>query len=80
MFGTDRSVFATVDHSKHRARRAPLSSFFSLGSVRRLQPMVDERVQACLQRVRGLKVTGQVINIVEMLSAFGNGEFCSGRR
>jgi hypothetical protein len=79
LFGLDDSVFATVDHNKHRARRAPLNSFFSVGSVRRLQPMIGERVQACLERMRGLKASGRLINVVAMMSAFSNGEFCSGR-
>jgi cytochrome P450 len=78
MFGLDNSVFGTVDHNKHRARRAPLNSFFSIGSVRRLQPMIEERVQVCLERMRGLKVTGQLMNVVVVTSAFSNGEFCSG--
>ena len=78
MFGLDDSVFGTVDHSKHRARRAPLNSFFSVGSVRRLQPMIDERVQVCLERMKGLKETDQLMNVVFVTSAFSNGELCPG--
>jgi hypothetical protein len=40
--------------------------------------MIEERVQAFLERVRGLKATGQLINVVVMASAFSNSEFCSG--
>ena len=79
MFGLDDSVFGTVDHNKHRARKAPLNPFFSVGSVRRLQPMIEERVQACLVRIRGLKATGQLMNVVVVTSAFSSGEFYSGR-
>lgn len=72
MFGLDDSIFGTVDHDKHRARRAPLNPFFSVQSVRRLQPMIQERVHVCLERMRGLRTTGQLMNVVVVTSAFSN--------
>jgi hypothetical protein len=78
MFGLDDSVFGTVDHDKHHARSAPLNPFFSVQSVRRLQPMVEERVHVCLERMRGLRTTGQLMNVVIVTSAFSNGMFYSG--
>lgn len=58
-------------------RRAPLNSFFSVASVRRLQPLIEERVQVFLQRMRGLKETGEVMTMAVVTSAFSNGKFCA---
>ena len=76
MFALDESIFGTVDHFKHRARRGPLNPFFSVGSVRRLQPVIDERVEACLTRMRHLKEMGELMNVVVVTSNFSNGKFC----
>jgi cytochrome P450 len=39
MFGQfDLSVFDTLDHDKHRMRRAPWGPYFSKQSISRLQP------------------------------------------
>jgi hypothetical protein len=77
MFGLDDSVFGTVDHDIHRLRRAPLSPFFSVQSVRRLQPMIEERVQVCLDRIIRLRTIGQLMNVVVVTSAFSNGRLLS---
>ena len=74
-----RFCFRNCRPQQTSREEAPLNSFFSVGSVRRLQPMIEERVQACLERMRGLKVTRQLMNVVVVTSAFSNGEFCSGR-
>ncbi|MCJ1398638.1 hypothetical protein MMC11_001838 [Xylographa trunciseda] len=85
MFGTPSSGFSTVGHNQHRARRAPLNSFFSMASVRRLQPVVEERVEALIGRLRGFKnVKGEegVLKLEYALSAFTNDvvmEYCFGR-
>lgn len=39
--------------------------------------MIEERVQACVERLGGLKGTGELMNTVVVMSAFSNGEFCS---
>ncbi len=78
MFGLDDSVFGTIDHDKHRARRAPLNPFFSTQSVRRLQPMIEDRVHVFLERMRGLRATGKLMNVAVVTSAFSNGKFYSG--
>jgi len=72
LFGLAGSVFSTVDHAKHRERRAALNPFFSVASARRLQPVVEERVQAFVERMRGLRESGEVIKFVVAMSAFGN--------
>ncbi|MCJ1434051.1 hypothetical protein MMC27_003417 [Xylographa pallens] len=54
-FGTSGAMFSTSEHDKHRARRAALSRFFSMASVRRLQPMIQERVERMMERLRDCK-------------------------
>lgn len=75
MFGVNYSAFATVEHSKHRERRAALNPFFSAASARRLQPVVEERVRACIERLRTLRESGDVLRLVIVVSAFANGKY-----
>ena len=74
MLGIDLSGFGTIDHNLHRIRRAAASPYFSAASVRRLQPVIEEKVQECLERLRGLKKTGEVARAVVVTSAFGTGK------
>lgn len=69
------STFATTQHAVHRRRRAALNPYFSKMSVGRLQPVVDERVQKVMERLRGRGNDGKVVNVAEMASAFSTGEF-----
>lgn len=77
-FGTPASMFSTVGHDQHKARRAALNRFFSMGSVRRLQPIVEERVQQLIERFRGFKdADGKVMKANYAFAAFTNGGLCS---
>ena len=63
-------------YDQHKARRAALNRFFSSASVRRLQPIIAERVQTLMQRLRGFKdVKGDdgVIKAHYAFAAFTNG-------
>ena len=51
-FGMDQSIFGTTDHDLHRIRRAAVAPFFSKGAVRKLQPIIEERIDALLGRFR----------------------------
>ncbi|MCJ1321263.1 hypothetical protein MMC15_006607 [Xylographa vitiligo] len=85
MFGTPTAGFSTVGHHQHRARRAPLNNFFSMASVRRLQPVVEERVNTLVGRFREFKdVKGDegVMKIDYAFTAFANDvvmEYCFGQ-
>jgi len=72
-FGQPESVAATCDHDQHRLRRAPLNPFFSKGAVRKLQPIIDERVDALLNRMRGFQASGEPINLNYAFAAYTNG-------
>lgn len=76
-FGMDSSVFATPDHDIHRLRRAALNPFFSIQSVRRLQPVIQERVDTLMIRMRDFQRSEEVLMASWMFAAFTNGRcFC----
>jgi cytochrome P450 len=64
-FGVPGSIYATVDHETHRLR-AVLNQFFSMQRARQLQPVVQERVDALVERFAQYKDTGRIIQL-EML-------------
>ena len=67
-------MFATISHDQHKVRRAALNRFFSTASVRRLQPLLEERLQRLLDRIREAKTTGETIPLEYAFAAFTNGE------
>jgi cytochrome P450 len=71
----DYSIFATVDHEKHKMRRAALNPFFSTQSVRRLQPVVQERVDMLLHRIGEFAKSGELLMMSWAYAAFTNGQF-----
>ena len=72
--GLDLCVFATAEHDLHKKRRAALLPFFSMASVRKLQPVIQERVNVLLDRLKGFKNTGEVLNASCMFAALTNGQ------
>ena len=72
-FGLPQSMFGTNDHDTHRARRAAVNPFFSKGAVRKLQPIVDERVDALLTRFREFQASSQPITLNYAFAAYTNG-------
>lgn len=74
-FGADESALATIDHEHHRVRRAGVAPFFSTGSVRRLQPVIEGRVDALLERLREVGGRGETVDLMYPFSAYTNGEF-----
>lgn len=72
-FGLPQSMFGTNDHDSHRIRRAAVNPFFSKGAVRKLQPIVDERIDALLNRIKEFQASGQPITLNYAFSAYTNG-------
>lgn len=72
-FGAPDSVFSTKSHDQHKVRRAALNRFFSTASVRRLQPMLEDRVNRLLERFREAKSSGIVIPLEYAFAALTNG-------
>lgn len=74
-FGIPESVFSTIGHEQHKARRAVLNRFFSMASVRKLQPMIEERVRLLIERIRGYEnAEEKVLEVDRLFSAFANGK------
>jgi cytochrome P450 len=73
-FGTPEAMFGTTAHDQHKVRRAALNRFFSMASVRRLQPLLEERVQRLLGRFRKARDSKEVIPLEYALAAFTNGK------
>jgi hypothetical protein len=79
-FGMDHAMFATVDHDLHKIRRAALNPFFSTQNVRKLQPVVQERVTAMLKRIEDFRASGEVLNASWLYAAYTNGKYGSQHR
>jgi hypothetical protein len=75
--GLPDSTLGTVEQALHRRRRAALSPFFSKQNVRKLQPVVEERVVTVASRLEQLAATGEIVPINLAFSAFSNGTRCS---
>lgn len=76
-FGNETSMFTTIEHVLHRQRRAALNPYFSPASVRKLQPIVQAKVDEYVERLRELKVTRKVIRCVVSTAAYSNGKSSS---
>ena len=64
-------------HDQHKTRRAALSRYFSTASVRRLQPIITERVQTLIERLRGFKDSKGDAGVIRggyAFAAFTNGK------
>ena len=64
-------------HDQHKARRAALNRFFSTASVRRLQPIIAERVQTLIERLRGFRDVNGDAGVIKggyAFAAFTNGK------
>ncbi len=71
------SGLATLDHDHHRLRRTPLNQFFSTKSVRDLQPVLEERIDQLLGRLRreGRNRPTEPIDLIYPFSAYTNGTY-----
>ena len=68
--GSADSRVRSTDHDQHKARRAALSRFFSMASVRRLEPVVAERVNALVLRLQDFRNVDGDIGVVIANHAF----------
>jgi len=74
-FGANESHFTTSNHDLHRERRAALAPLFSIATVRNLQPVIEERVDKLLERIRDFREKGEVLDLTLAFPALTNGEF-----
>jgi cytochrome P450 len=70
----------TGPHDLHKLRRSALNPFFSKGSVRKLQPVIDTKTNQLLDRFGDFQRTGDVVVLNHAFAALTNGMFPSRRR
>lgn len=72
------SIVATNDHDLHKLRRSAVGPFFSTQNTRALQPVIEERVDALMARLRehGKTNKGIPLNMMYACSATSYGK-CS---
>ncbi|KAL9044266.1 MAG: hypothetical protein Q9214_002580 [Letrouitia sp. 1 TL-2023] len=70
--GVPTSTLSTAAHDLHRSRRAAISPFFSMQNVRKLQPVIQEKVDILVQRFIEKGRKGEVINVGHAFSALTN--------
>ncbi|RWA06753.1 hypothetical protein EKO27_g8357 [Xylaria grammica] len=61
--GTPYSIVSTTDHDLHRRRRNALNSFFSVASVRRLEPIMKRYMAEMISRMEQAGQTGQIMEM-----------------
>ena len=72
-FGIPEATFSTVSADLHRLRRSALNPFFSKASVRKLQPVIQEKVDILLARLKEFGGSGAVMNVGHAFAAYTNG-------
>ena len=74
VFGIPGSVISAIGHERHKAKRAVLNRSFSMASVRKLQPVLEERVRLLIERIRGFyNADEKVLKMNQLFAAFTNG-------
>lgn len=80
--GIPASILGTAEHALHRHRRGALNPFFSMQNVRRLLPVLEERVEALIQRLKASGDQKEIVSMEYAFSAFTNDvvmQYCFGR-
>ncbi|KAF2681339.1 cytochrome P450 [Lentithecium fluviatile CBS 122367] len=81
-FGIPASTLGTVPHALHRHRRNAISPFFLMHNVRKPLPVVEERVETFIRRLKACGEKGEIISLEYAFSAFSNDvvmQYCFGR-
>ena len=69
MFGLRTAFFATESHELHRIRRGALAHYFSIQSLRRLEPGIQSQLDKLVSRLQGLKGSGTAINLLDVFAS-----------
>ncbi|POS72201.1 cytochrome P450, partial [Diaporthe helianthi] len=67
--GTPYSIVSTPDHDLHRRRRNALNSFFSVASIRRLEPIMKKYLAKLVARIEKAGSSGEVIQMHHLFKA-----------
>jgi cytochrome P450 len=60
-FSNIDSVFGTISHEKHRARRSALNPLFSQTSLRKLEPLIQDKIDRLVSVLGRYQQTGEVL-------------------
>lgn len=63
------SIVSTPDHNLHRRRRNALNSFFSVASIRRLEPIMKKYLAKLVARIEKAGSSGEVIQMHHLFKA-----------
>jgi cytochrome P450 len=80
-FSNIDSIFGTISHEQHRVRRSALNAFFSPGSLRKLEPLIQECISRLISVFRQYQKTGEVISMKPAFGAMTSdiiAEYCFG--
>lgn len=65
-------AFGTQSHELHKQKRAPLNAFFSKKSVRRIEPILHDKVSKILEILRQHGESGTPVNLKLLYTATNN--------
>lgn len=63
------SIVSTPEHDVHRQRRNGLNSFFSIASIRRLDPILQDHIGRMLRRLEKVADSGEPLQIHRIFKA-----------
>lgn len=72
--GIPGATLMTNPHDHHKLRRSALNPFFSKASVRRLQPLLDAKMDHLLERFEEFRKSGGVLVLNHAFAALTNGK------
>lgn len=68
--GVTESMFAATDHDLHQARRSSLTKFFSKRSITEIQPIIQEKVELFIDKLREASKNASLVNLNKLSAAF----------
>ncbi|KAH3903697.1 hypothetical protein HBI56_213780 [Parastagonospora nodorum] len=68
--GIPDSITGTIDHDVHRRRRNAISGFFSVASIRRLEPIISEHMEKMFAKMEKGLTPGKSERILSMHQVF----------
>jgi hypothetical protein len=73
--GVPGATLVTTEHDVHKIRRAALNPFFSKGMIRKLQPLIDAKVDQLIERFEDFKKSKGVVVVNHAFAALTNGKY-----
>jgi cytochrome P450 len=68
-FGLPNSMIETTDPETHRMRRGAMAPYFSMQKVIQLQPIVEDRVDVLMERLKEFRDSGKVLKLENAFAA-----------